>query len=244
MAELSQKRVLIVGAGGLGSPVAMVLARSGVGHIEVADDDVVDASNLQRQLLYTQADIGRPKAALACQRIEREARATGHVCMAVAREMRVYPDVARETVRGFDVVVEGADNYATKFLVADACALEHVACVQAGAVRWTGWALAALPGHSACMRCVFEDIPEGPAQGCSEAGVVGPVVGVMGAVQAALALRILLGDETAAGVLHQYRGLDGMLRKHRVQRRANCPLCDGTIRDLSETRYAPRECAA
>jgi molybdopterin-synthase adenylyltransferase len=243
-AQLSDKRVLLVGAGGLGTPVALILARSGVGFIEVADDDVVDLSNLHRQLLYTEADVGRAKASAACARIEREARDAGQTCMAVAREMRVLPDSARAAVRGFDLVVEGADNFASKFLIADACALEGVPCVQAGAVRWTGWALATLPGRSACLRCVFEDIPPGPAHGCAEAGVVGPVVGVVGAIQAALALRILHGDASVAGVLHHYRALEAKLRHQPVQPRAACALCRGTISDLNENRYAPRECAA
>jgi len=244
MPELAAKRVLLVGAGGLGAPVAIVLARSGVGRLEVADDDLVDASNLHRQLLYTERDIGASKAVAACLRIEREAAAVGGCCVTVAREIRVYPDSAAAAVAGFDLVVEGSDNFATKFLVADACALAGVPCVHAGAVRWTGWALATVPGASACLRCVFEDIPQGPAQGCAQAGVLGPVVGVVGALQSALALRLLCGDAGAAGVLHHYNALPGTLRKRRVQRAGQCPLCSGEIHDLSETRYAPRDCAA
>lgn len=247
MADPSAKRVLLVGAGGLGAPVASVLARSGVGLVVVADDDVVEASNLHRQLLYGAGDVGRPKATLACERIELDARSANrseHKTRAVAREIRLTPGNALEIVREFDLVVEGADNFATKFLIADACALASVPCVQAGAVRWTGWALASLPGVSACLRCVFEDIPEGPAQGCSEAGVVGPVVGVVGALQSALALRILHADFTAAGVLHHYDALTGAVRARPVAQRARCALCSGQIRDVDATRYAPRECAA
>lgn len=245
MGELAEKRVLLVGAGGLGSPVALLLARSGVGEIHVADDDVVDVTNLHRQLLFDAHDVARSKAVVAAARIEHEAKQHGqpHV-RAVAREMRLRPDLALSLVSEFDLVIEGADNYATKFLVSDACGLAGVPSVQAGAVRWVGWALATRPGASACLRCVFEDIPQGPTQGCAEAGVVGPVVGVIGALQAALALRLLLGDASAAAQLYSYRALPGSLRARSVRRSSTCPACTGEIRDLNATRYLPRECAA
>lgn len=247
MSDLSTKRVLLVGAGGLGTPVASVLAQSGVGYLEVWDDDLVEASNLHRQLLYRADEVGRPKAQLACARIEADSLlASGgkHKTRAVAREMRLLPDNALEIVGKFDLVVEGADNFATKFLIADACSIASVACVQAGAVRWTGWALASLPGQSACLRCVFEDIPDVPSQGCAEAGVVGPVVGVVGALEGALALRLLRGERHAAGVLHHYRALPGSLRAHAVQKSPRCPACNGQLHDLDAARYVPRECAA
>jgi len=122
--------------------------------------------------------------------------------------------------------------------------LASVPCVQAGAVRWVGWSMGALPGVSACLRCAFEDIPRGPDRGCSEAGVLGPVVGVIGALQASIALRLLLGDATAAGVLHHYRGLTGTLRRRRLARSTACPSCSGAIRTLDAARYLPQECAA
>jgi molybdopterin/thiamine biosynthesis adenylyltransferase len=159
--------------------------------------------------------------------------------------MRLIPENAREIVSGFDLVVEGADNFSTKFLIADACALAGVPCVQAGAVRWTGWAFASSAGKTfPCLRCVFEDIPDGPAFGCAEAGVIGPVVGVVGALQAALALRVLRGDASAFGVLHHYRALYGSLRARRIARSPRCPLCSQRIQDLNAARYLPRECAA
>jgi molybdopterin-synthase adenylyltransferase len=243
MTGLSSKRVLLVGAGGLGSPVAALLARAGVGQIEVADQDRIELSNLHRQTLYQPADLGRSKSEVAAERIAAEAAAAGHVTRAVAREVRIYPDRALEAVRGFDAVVEGSDNYPTKFLISDACAIAGVPCIQAGAVRWVGWAFGRVPG-SACLRCVFEDIPEGPDRGCSIAGVIGPVVGVVGALQAAIALQILRGEVHAAGVLHHYRALPGALRRTRVARSSQCPSCLGRIADIDATRYLPRSCAA
>jgi molybdopterin/thiamine biosynthesis adenylyltransferase len=237
----ANKQVLLVGAGGLGSPVATLLARAGVGRIEVLDDDRVELANLHRQTLYRESDVGQPKASLAASRIVDESCGAS---VAVAREMRLYPDVALQVVRGFDLVVEGADNYPTKFMVADACELAQVPCVQAGAVRWGGWVLGHLPGRSACLRCVFEDVPEGPDQGCSVAGVVGPVVGVLGALQAVVALRLLRGETSAGGVIHHYRALAGELRSAPVQRSPRCALCTGAITQLDPARYVARHCAA
>jgi adenylyltransferase/sulfurtransferase len=211
----------------------------------VLDDDVVELSNLQRQTLYTQADVGRPKAERAAEQLQQIARAAGHVHTELrAHTGRLRPDIALELVRGFDLVVEGSDNYPTKFLTADCCSLARVACVQAAAVRWVGWTLGCLPGQSACLRCVFEDIPEGPDQGCASAGVIGPVVGVMGALQAAIALRLLLGQPAAAGVLHHYRALDGALRRTRIARSPRCPSCNGQFTGVDPTRYQPPDCAA
>jgi adenylyltransferase/sulfurtransferase len=119
-----------------------------------------------------------------------------------------------------------------------------VPVVQAGAVRWVGWAMASLPGESACLRCVFEDVPRDTQETCAEAGVVGPVVGVLGALQGALALRLLLGDESAAGELWSYAALPGSLRRRTVARQARCALCSGRIRDTEVSRYASPECAA
>jgi adenylyltransferase/sulfurtransferase len=241
---LAGKRVLLVGAGGLGCPAGQVLARSGVGQIEVADDDLVDESNLHRQTLYREGDVGRSKAALAAARLMREAESVGLGVGTVAREMRVLPECARDVVAGHDLVIEGADNFATKFLIADACALTGTPVVQAGAVRWVGWALGALPGDTACLRCVFEDIPRGQQETCADAGVVGPVVGVVGALQAAIALRLLHGDRSAAGVLWSYDALSGALRSRAIRRQPHCPLCTGRITDTDMSRYVPPECAA
>jgi molybdopterin/thiamine biosynthesis adenylyltransferase len=244
MSLFAGKRVLLVGAGGLGCPVGTLLARAGVGYLEILDDDVVDASNLHRQTLYRVDDVGQSKAQVAAQRLREEAARVGVAISTVAREKRLYPEVGLDTVQGFDLVVEGTDNYPSKFLAADACALAEVPCVQAGAVRWGGWAFGSLPGRSACLRCVFEDIPPGPDRGCAEAGVIGPVVGVVGALQAAIALRLLAGDTRAAGTLHHYRALPGSgnLRRTAVERSSHCPLCSGMWQSLDAARYSA--CAA
>lgn len=237
-------RVLLIGAGGLGCAAASVLAQSGLGSLTILDDDRVDASNLHRQTLYVASDVGAPKAPLAAERLRALARASGHALEVVAREIKFLPETAGDLVAGHDLVLEGADNFATKFLAADASALKRVPVVQAGAVRWVGWAIASIPGESACLRCVFEDVPQGPQNTCAEAGVIGPVVGAVGALQAALALRLLRSDRTAAGELWSYAALPGELRRRHVSRQARCALCSGRITDTELSRYEPPECAA
>ena len=233
----SGHRILVVGAGGLGSPVLRLLAESAVEHVTVVDDDVVEESNLHRQTLYTEKDLGRSKT--ECVR-ERLFDAAPELSVTVV-EGRFVPSTAMKLLAGHTLVVEGADNLATKFLVADAAHLAEIPAVQAGAVRWNGWALCALP-DSACLRCLFEDIPRDRVEACAEAGVVGPVVGVLGALQAALVFRLLAG-ELPGGELWHYHGLEGVLRKTRVRRRSECPLCSGEIQDLRMERYTAA-CAA
>ena len=230
-------RALVVGAGGLSSPVLRLLAKSRIGHVTIVDDDLVDESNLHRQTLYTDADIGRSK-------IERAKAAVLAIRPALSVdtvEGRFVPDTALSLLSEHTMVLEGADNLATKFLVADAAHIARVPAVQAGAVRWAGWAFCAVPG-AACLRCLFEDIPSDRIETCAEAGVVGPVVGALGALQAALAFRLIEG-ECPRGELWHYDALRGALRKTWVRRRSDCPLCNGEIQDLRVERYTAA-CAA
>ena len=228
---------MVVGAGGLSSPVLRLLARSGLQHVTIVDDDVVDESNLHRQTLYSDSDVG-------CSKIERAERALRELAPQLSVRIvhgRFVPATAMELLSDHTIVVEGADNLPTKFLVADAARLGGVPAVQAGAVRWAGWALCALP-DSACLRCLFEDIPADRIETCAEAGVVGPVVGVLGGLEAALVIRLLRG-ERPGGELWHYDALGGVLRKTFVRRRDDCPLCAGEIRDLRMDRYTAA-CAA
>jgi adenylyltransferase/sulfurtransferase len=230
-------RILVVGAGGLSSPVLRLLARSAASHVTVIDDDHVDESNLHRQTLYSDADVGLPK-------IERAKHTLQQLAPTLSLDIvrgRFVPTTAVDLLEGHDFVIEGADNLPTKFLVADAAHLAGVPAVQAGAVRWSGWAFSAIPG-SACLRCLFEDIPRDRIETCAEAGVVGPVVGVLGALQAAFAFRLIDGEKPA-GELWHYDALRGALRKTHVRQRRDCPLCNGEIQDLEVTRYTAA-CAA
>lgn len=231
----SSGRVLVIGAGGLGSALISTLVRSGVDRLTVIDDDLVDLSNLHRQTLYADSDVGESKLSAL--------RHNGELS-GVALELiegRCLPDNALALCQDHDVIVEGTDNLPSKFLVADAAALARKPVVQAGAVRWTGWAFCSVPGSS-CLRCLFEDIPRDRLETCAEAGVVGPVLGVLGGLQAAMTLR-LLESEPPAGELWHYDGLQGVLRRTSVGRRADCPLCEGEIEDLRVERYTA-SCAA
>jgi molybdopterin/thiamine biosynthesis adenylyltransferase len=234
-------RALVVGVGGLGCPAALVLARAGVGTIGLCDDDFVERTNLHRQVLFGDDDVGAPKVEAAARALQRAA--PGLVVRQLAR--RLLPDAAVDIVAGYDVVLEGSDNFATKFLTADACALAGVPVVQASAVRWIGTALAVGSRGRPCYRCVFEDIPEGGSFGCAEAGVMGPVVGLVAAVQADLALAILDAERRVEGELVTFDGRTDVLRRRPVSARADCPLCGDSarIRRIEAQSYAAPACA-
>jgi molybdopterin/thiamine biosynthesis adenylyltransferase len=242
-ARLGASSVLVVGAGGLGCPALLALARAGVGRLVVADDDEVELSNLHRQVLFSEADVGTSKLDAAVRALER-AGYTGRLEVVASRFL---PHNARELAASVDVVVEGADNFATKFLVADACRLERRPVVHGSAVRFRATAWAVAPEGRPCYRCLFEDVPFGEAQeNCAEAGILGPVAGLAGALMADLVLRIAAGRDGAAGRVHTYDGLTDRLRAVEVAPRRDCPLCgpSRSIFDIDETRYTGAICAA
>ena len=219
MMAMANLRVLVVGMGGLGCPTAMALADAGVRRWRLMDDDVVELHNLHRQILYTEADLGRPKVEAASAALH--ARGASDV---EPLSTRFLPENAAEALRDVDLVIEGCDNVPTKFLVADACYLHQVAVVHASAVAWYGTALAVGPRGGPCYRCLFEDMPLVPAPNCAEVGAMGPAVGRVAALQVDLALRALLG-EAPWGTLYRSDGLRSTWRKTRVQARAECTLC-------------------
>jgi adenylyltransferase/sulfurtransferase len=240
--SLSDKTALVVGLGGLGCPAAWVLARAGVGRLVLVDDDVVDVTNLHRQVLYCDADIGAHKLDAA----RRKLRELGPSEI-VVHKTRLLPENARDLVRQADVVIEGADNFATKFLAADACHLERKPVVHGAGVRLHGTVLSVRPGGAPCYRCLFEDVLDGDAApNCAEAGVLGPVVGLLGALMADLALDLLQGDEQRTAVLHGYDAECDRLRPVVLHARRDCPLCghEPSIQALDEARYFEPSCAA
>lgn len=216
--------VALVGVGGLGCPAALCLARAGVS-LRLLDEDRVERANLHRQVLFGEGDIGRAKVDAAVDALRRD----GAAQPLDAVTAHVTPDRALDLLRGADVVVEGSDNFATKFLVADACAALCVPVVHGACVAWRGTVLAVRYGAGACYRCVFEDLPTGDAVDCATAGVYGPVTSVVGALMAAEALRLIAGDRDTPGTLSRYDGWAQTFRASRVARRRSCAACGDEV---------------
>lgn len=229
-------RVLLIGLGGLGCPAALALVRAGIGVLRLCDDDQVDEGNLHRQILYGPEDVGADKLSAAERALGPLARRSGTRIELV--RSRFLPENARELARGVDLVIEGADNFATKFLTADACHLEGRPVVHGAGLRWVGTAWSVAAAGQPCYRCLFEDVPSEPQANCDSAGVMGPVVGIVGALMAELCLRSL----STGGRRSELWTLDGKtdtLRPVPVSPRSDCPLCgrQPRIREIEEGRY-------
>jgi molybdopterin-synthase adenylyltransferase len=238
-ARLKAARVLVVGAGGLGSPVVLYLAAAGVGTIGIVDDDRVELSNLQRQIAHTTGRLGTRKAESAA-----EAGAAINPGVRIeAHATRLTADNAAALIARYDIVCDGTDNFATRFLVADACVLGRRTLVSAAVLRFEGQ-LSVFKPHAhdggPCYRCLFPEAPpEGVVPSCSEAGVLGAVTGVMGTLQATETLKEILGiGESLSGRLLIWDALATRFRLVRLRRDPACALCgpDATIRDLSQHR--------
>ena len=230
--RLKGSRVLLVGAGGLGSPVALYLAAAGVGTLGIVEFDHVDASNLQRQVLHSTASVGRPKLESARERI---AEVNPHVHVEPF-PVRLTSGNALGILRDFDVVVDGTDNFPTRYLLSDACVLLGKPNVYGSILRWEGQASVFHAPHGPCYRCLFaEPPPPHLVPNCAEGGVLGVLPGIVGCVQAAETLKLLLGEgETLLGRLLLFDALRMRFREMRLRRDPACPACGDapTIREL------------
>ena len=221
--RLLSSKVLIIGAGGLGSPAALYLAAAGVGTLGIADGDVVDLSNLQRQIIHFTRDIGTPKVVSASEKIH---ALNPDVFVRTYQELLLAHNI-REIVREYDFVIDATDNFAAKFLINDACVLEKIPFSHGGILRFTGQTMTILPGQSACYRCVFQAPPPGNAvPTCSQAGVLGAIAGMLGTIQAAEAIKFV----TKAGNLLTDRlltfdALEMDFRKVALHKQVSCPAC-------------------
>ncbi len=233
-------RVVLVGAGGIGAPAAIALAAAGVPEIEVVDDDRVDLTNLHRQILFEDADVGRSKLDALRDAIGR--RFAGVLVKSIPT--RALPDTALSIVSGASVVIDATDNFASRFLLADACRLARVPVVHAAAVRLAATVMAVAVDGRPCYRCLFEDVPTGDAPDCASAGVLGPVCGVAGSIAADRALRILEGDASAFGHVVTFDGERDRIRVVPVRGRDACPLCGPrpSIDALDPARYVAQPC--
>ena len=228
---LLDSKVLIIGAGGLGSPVAIYLALAGIGTLGIVDYDVVDVTNLQRQILHHDADIGRSKVESARETL----LAYNPDLEVVAFEEPITSENAMEMMADFDVVVSGADNFAARYLINDAAYLSGKPLVDGSILMFDGRATTYVPGRG-CYRCVFPDPPPpGEVPNCSEAGVLGMLPGMVGSIQAAETVKVLLGTgEPLVGRLLLIDALDMDFREVKVRQDPDCPLCgdDPTVTEL------------
>jgi len=233
--RLSASSVLLVGAGGLGSPLATYLAAAGVGRIGLVDFDTIDLSNLQRQILYNTADIGRPKIELAAQRIH---GINPHVTVET-HDTRFDASNASELVERYDLVADGSDNFATRYLVNDACVLGGKRNVYGSIFRFEGQvSVFGAPGAS-CYRCLYpEPPPPGAVPSCAEGGVLGVLPGVIGTLQATEAIKLLLDrGEPLIDRLMLFDALEMKFRELAIRKDPDCPVCGDspTITSLVET---------
>jgi adenylyltransferase/sulfurtransferase len=235
-AKLMSASVLVVGAGGLGAPMILYLAAAGVGRIGVVDDDTVALSNLQRQVIHSTADLGRPKvesARDAARRVNPEVKLVPH------RERLTAQNVSR-LITGYDLVADGTDNFETRFLLNDACHLGGRTLVSAAILRFEGQ-VATFKSHLGppypCYRCLYREAPPpGMVPSCSEGGVFGALAGVVGSIQATETIKEILGiGQSLAGSLLIYDALEVTFRKMKLPRDPACPLCGDapTITDLA-----------
>ncbi|HEY7690257.1 MAG TPA: molybdopterin-synthase adenylyltransferase MoeB [Dongiaceae bacterium] len=234
-AKLLQSKVLVVGAGGLGAPMLLYLAAAGVGTIGVIDDDVVDLSNLQRQVIHMTDQVGKPKVESAAQLLAR----LNPDIRVVAFKSRITADNAADIIGGFDLVADGSDNFTTRFLLNDACYLARKTLVSAALLRFDAQ-LSTFKAHLGpphpCYRCLFpERPPDDLIPRCEQAGILGAIAGMVGSLQATEVLKELLGlGESLSGHLLVYDGLDTTFRKIKTKRDPACALCgpQASIRDL------------
>jgi adenylyltransferase/sulfurtransferase len=221
--RLKASGVLLIGAGGLGSPLGLYLAAAGVGRIGLVDFDVVDFSNLQRQVLHGTSDVGRPKLQSARDRL-REINPEVRLDL---YETRLTSANALEIFRPYDIVIDGTDNFATRYLVNDACVLLKKPNVYGSIFRFDGQASVFYPPHGPCYRCLYpEPPPPGEVPSCAEGGVLGILPGLIGCIQATEGVKLILGrGEPLIGRLLLYDALAMTCREFKVRRNPRCPVC-------------------
>ena len=231
-ARLKDGKVLIVGIGGLGCPAALALARAGVGTIGLIDPDVVELSNLNRQILHSTLDLGRPKVASASEKL----RQINSEIVILPHHDRLHSSNVASYFQAYDFIIDGTDGVTTKFLINDAAVLLDKPFSYAGIVQFTGQIMTILPRKTTCLRCLFpippssDDIPT-----CQESGILGSIAGSLGVLQATEAVKYLSGEEELlTGRLLIYEALSLRWREVQLSRNRHCPLCgdDPTIKTV------------
>jgi molybdopterin/thiamine biosynthesis adenylyltransferase len=231
--KIARGRVLVIGVGGLGAPAAAALAAAGVGTLGLIDPDTVEVSNLHRQPLYASSDVGRAKVEAAAERLRGRAPA-----LRIETWRARFDPSDAHLLHRFDVVVDGTDTIAAKFVVNDAAVATGVPLVHAGVLGFRAQLLTVLPGRSACYRCVFEEAPPaGDVPSCQEAGVVGPVAVLAGALQAAEAIRLLAGEPAAWA--NALLAIDTQAGSWRTVALSPNPRCSACAPRAAERSHAP-----
>jgi adenylyltransferase/sulfurtransferase len=221
--KLRHARVLVVGAGGLGSPVLSYLAAAGVGTLGIVDFDTVDFSNLQRQIIYATEDVGKPKVQAAVDRIQ----SMNPDVQVRVHETRLSSENALSIIEGYDVVVDGTDNYPTRYLVNDACVMRGIPNVYGSIFRFDGQASVFCTMDGPCYRCVYpEPPPPGLVPSCAEGGVLGVLPGIIGTIQATECIKLILGKGTSlAGRLLVLDAMKMHFRELKLRKDPACPMC-------------------
>lgn len=243
--RLKYSRVIVVGAGGLGSPALLYLAAAGVGNITLIEGDRLDLTNLQRQILYSTGEVGEPKATAAASRLR---QLNPNVNVRTIAD-RLNPANAPDYLRDVDLVLDGTDNFPTRFLVNDVCVHQGLPLISGGILRFFGLVLGVQPGRTPCYRCLFEHPPEpGSVPSCSAAGVLGAVAGMVGSFMAAEACKVLLGaGMSILGRMVQVDLLDLEFRSSAMPECPPCPVCQargaGLPFDPDRSDYMELGCA-
>ncbi len=221
--KINEARVLLVGAGGLGAPVGYYLAAAGVGKIGIVDGDQVELSNLQRQIIHSVEDLGKNKAVSAQQTM----MLLNPGIEVMTYHERVHSDNIFDLLVDYDIVVDGSDNFPTRYLVNDACVFTGKPLSHGAVFRFHGQAMTIVPGKGPCYRCLFrEPPPPGMVATCEEAGVLGVLPGVIGLIQATEVLKLILGvGKILNGVLLNYEALEMEFKRIKVRRDPDCPVC-------------------
>jgi len=236
--KLKSARVLVVGAGGLGSPAALYLAAAGCGTLGLLDCDRVDVSNLQRQVLFDTAHVARPKAEAGRERLT----SLNPEIRVVAHALKLAAANVSELFAQYDLVVDGTDRLSTRYLINDACVILGRPLVSAAIHRFEGHLMTYVPGRGPCYRCLFPQAADGMVANCAEAGVLGVLPGVLGTLQATEAIKLITGvGEPLTGRLLTYDALDMRFNEFRVTRRRDCAVCGATptITEPRDAQAAP-----
>src|SRR3984885_15217209 len=221
--KLKRARVLTIGTGGLGAPLGLYLAAAGVGHLGLVDFDVVDSSNLQRQVTFTTADVGKPKSEAAKARL----LALNPMIDIVSYKTRLTSDNALDLFRDYDIIVDGTDNFPTRYLVNDACVLLNKPNVYGSIFRFEGQCTVFHYPGGPCYRCLYpEPPPPGLVPSCAEGGVLGVLPGIVGSLQAMETIKLILGiGEPLAGRLLRFDALPMTFKEYRLRKNPACPIC-------------------